>query len=326
MEPVAEGTEQTAQRIAPLATLPLFFKLEGRRVLVAGGNEPALWKCELLAAAGASVEVVSEFFCEGFDGLRNECIRRVHRAWTVSDLDGAAIAIGAMTQDDEAAAFAAAARGRGIPVNVIDRPRFCDFQFGAIANRSPLIIAVSTNGAAPVLGQAVRSQVEAMLPENIGNWVEAAARWRQALEDQGMSGRERRAFWRRFARVAMQEGARLPLDTDFGRLQGEDDVATAVDLIEVGSGGPDQLTLGAVRALKAADAVACEGSIAAGVLDFARREATRTTVSADDASEIEGLVKQGRRVALLIGKGGGSDLINALRAKGVAIRFVPVAT
>ena len=89
------------------------------------------------------------------------------RAWTAPDLSGAAIAVAECDNDDEAARFAAAARAAGVPVNVIDRPAFCDFAFGAIVNRSPLVIGISTDGAAPVFGQAIRAKIEALIPKRL---------------------------------------------------------------------------------------------------------------------------------------------------------------
>ena len=86
--------------------------------------------------------------------------------------------IGAFEDDAEADAFAAAARAAGVPVNVIDKPAFCDFSFGAIVNRSPLVIGISTDGAAPVFAQAIRAKLEALLPQGFARWAAAAARWR----------------------------------------------------------------------------------------------------------------------------------------------------
>ena len=71
----------------------------------------------------------------------------------------------------------------GVPVNVIDKPKFCDFAFGAIVNRSPLVIGISTDGAAPVFGQAIRAKLEAMLPQGFSGWADAARRWRDARQD-----------------------------------------------------------------------------------------------------------------------------------------------
>ncbi len=107
--------------------------------------------------------------------------------WSAKDLEDAAVAIGAFEDDESAAAFAAAARAAGVPVNVIDKPAFCDFSFGAIVNRSPLVIGISTDGAAPVFAQAIRAKLEALLPKGFADWAAAAARWRSALKLAGLS-------------------------------------------------------------------------------------------------------------------------------------------
>ena len=181
-------------------------------MVVAGGSEAALWKAELLAATGAYVDVYADETAEGFQELARVAPRGTLalnlRRWQPDDLNGAALAIGAITDNAEAAAFAAAARAAGVPVNVIDRPEFCDFQFGAIVNRSPLVVAISTDGAAPALGQAVRSLIQSLLPESLARWVDAAKSWRQQGERLGATMAERRGFWDRFAdlRCAMLRG------------------------------------------------------------------------------------------------------------------------
>ena len=151
----------------PLATLPVFLKLSGKRAVLVGGTEPAAWKAELLAAAGARVDVYAPEFSDEFAHLSEHppagSVTLNHRHWQADDLTGAAIAIGAISDDEEAARFVDAARAAGVPVNVIDRPAFCEFQFGAIVNRSPLVVAISTDGAAPVFGQAIRSRFEALM-------------------------------------------------------------------------------------------------------------------------------------------------------------------
>ena len=130
---------------------------------------------------------------------------------------GAAIAIGAFEDDESAAAFAAAARAAGVPVNVIDKPAFCDFSFGAIVNRSPLVIGISTDGAAPVFAQAIRAKLEALLPQGFAAWAAAAARWRNAVKASGLSFAGRRKFWQLFTAHAVtnpgQRRRRRPTST-----------------------------------------------------------------------------------------------------------------
>src|SRR5438552_13986301 len=191
-------SEMEPARMSPLARLPLFFALEGRRAVVAGGTPAAAWKAELLSAAGAEVEVYASEPCAELLALAAAPPRGtifIHRrAWHVDDIRGAAVAIGACDNDEDAARFAAAARAAGVPVNVIDKPTFCDFAFGAIVNRSPLVIGVSTDGAAPVFGQAIRAKLEALIPFGFSRWAEAARRWRKNMQSSGLSFSGRRRF------------------------------------------------------------------------------------------------------------------------------------
>jgi len=182
-------SETRPGRMEPLARLPVFLALDGKRAVLAGGSAAAAWKAELLSAAGARVDVYTAEVSDDMAAIVAEPPRgavTVHaRAWTPGDLAGAAVAIGAFDDDDAASAFAAAARAAGVPVNVIDRPAFCDFAFGAIVNRSPLVIGISTDGAAPVFAQAIRAKLEAMLPQGFAAWAAAAQRWRAAVKTSG---------------------------------------------------------------------------------------------------------------------------------------------
>jgi len=330
-------------RIEAMATLPVFFKLGSKRAVVAGGSEAALWKTELLAATGASVDVYADALAEGFHDLvaspPSGTIALRRRRWGPADLNGAAIAVGAMTDDAEAAAFAAAARASGVPVNVIDRPEFCDFQFGAIVNRSPLVISVSTDGAAPVLGQAIRSLVESLLPEGLARWVDAAKSWRQQGDRLGGTMAERRGFWNRFTDLAMHDAARPPTDADLRQLLASvaDSAHRRVTIISIGRVDADALTLGAVRALRAADSIFYDAGVPAAVLGFARREAERRVVTgtlsgrAASAVEIAGAITAGaagrkRVVWLKIADGSNIGSVtedaDALRAAGLLVDII----
>src|SRR3954468_6759037 len=101
-------TQAEPGRIAPLSVLPVFYRLNGKRAVVAGQSAGAAWKAELLAAAGAAVDVYAPVACDELDEVcaRNERrIRRIARAWTASDVAGAAIAVADSRDDDEAQAF-----------------------------------------------------------------------------------------------------------------------------------------------------------------------------------------------------------------------------
>jgi len=342
-------------RIAPLAVLPIFFDLRGKRAVVIGGGEPATWKIELLAAAGAQIDVFAEEVCEELStflaapssgrpkGQTVEgevktvnSITLHRRPWTPSDLTGAALAIADIESDAEAHAFIAAAKAAAVPYNVIDRPEFCQFQFGAIVNRSPVVVGISTAGAAPILGQAVRRRIETVLPQTLSLWAQLAAKVRDTVMERLEAGPQRRAFWERLAENAF--GSRAP-DA------GDQDVAFAarpptgrVTLVGAGPGDADLLTIKAVRALQSADVILFDDLVSSEVLELARREAKRMLVgkraqrescAQEDINEMMlTLARQGKHVVrlksgdpMIFGRAG--EEIEMLENHGIAVSVVP---
>jgi uroporphyrin-III C-methyltransferase/precorrin-2 dehydrogenase/sirohydrochlorin ferrochelatase len=338
-------------RLGRLARLPVFFALAGKRALVAGGGAAAAWKAELLSAAGACVEVFSEelsaeMLQTAAASAGGEIVLH-RRVWSEADLTGAAIAVGAFEDDAAAAAFAAAARAAGVPVNVIDKPAFCDFSFGAIVNRSPLVIGVSTDGAAPVFAQAIRAKLEGMLPRGFTAWAAAAARWRDDVRATGLPFAGRRKFWHLFTAHAMTRAEREPGQADFDSFIAQvKGLGAAVDsgsvtLVGAGPGDPELLTLRAVRALQSADVILFDDLVSRDVLDFARREARKMLVGKTGygpsckQKEINALMvslaKQGKRVVRL--KGGdplifarAAEEIAACKAANIVLEVVPGIT
>lgn len=344
-------SESRPARMAKLARLPVFFALSGKRVVLAGGSHAAAWKAELMSASGARVEVYADEFSDemravALDPPDGEIVL-VERPWTPADMTGAAMAIGAFEDDGEAAVFAAAARAAGVPVNVIDKPAFCDFAFGAIVNRSPLVIGISTDGAAPVFAQAVRAKLEALLPNGFAAWAAAASRWRDKVKATGLSFAGRRKFWQVFTAHAVTHAEAAPSESDFDRFVTEvRGLGAAVDsgtvtLVGAGPGDPELLTLRAVRALQSADVILFDDLVSRGVLDFARREARKMLVGKtgfgpsckqDDINALMvSLAKQGRRVVRLKGGdplifGRAGEELDACEAAGITAEIVPGIT
>jgi uroporphyrin-III C-methyltransferase / precorrin-2 dehydrogenase / sirohydrochlorin ferrochelatase len=122
--------ETKLPRLRALSRLPVFLALGGKRAVLAGGSPAAAWKAELLSASGAHVDVYAVEACDDLLQLAVDPPRGTItincRAWSPEDLKEAAVAIGAFDDDEGAAAFASCARAAGVPVNVIDRPAFCD--------------------------------------------------------------------------------------------------------------------------------------------------------------------------------------------------------
>lgn len=343
--------EQKPPRMESLARLPLFFALTGKRALVAGGSAPAAWKIELLSASGARVDVYAE--APGDEVLALAALPPrgpvvLHRrGWQEDDFNGAAIAIGACDDEHDAARFSSAARAWGVPVNVIDKPDFCDFAFGSIVNRSPLVIGISTDGAAPVFAQAVRAKLEAMIPQGFARWADAARRWRGPLKSSGLSFAARRRFWQIFTGLAVRNPDHDPQQSDFSALlavtQAEGEIVErgCVMLVGAGPGDPELLTLRAVRAMQSADVILFDDLVSPQVLDFARREAKKMLVGkaghgpACKQSDINALMvalaRNGKRVVRLKGGdpmifGRAGEEIDACRQAGIIVEVVPGIT
>lgn len=330
-------------RMAPLAVLPVFFNLCGRRAIVAGNGPAAAWKAELLAAAGAEVSL---FAPEPEDALtalaaQEARVALIRRPWRRGDFAGAALAVADVDDAEAARVFHAAAGAAGVPCNVIDRPEYCDFQFGTVVNRSPVVIGISTAGAAPVLGQAIRRRIEAILPADIGRWAAAAKALRARLAKAVADPLRRRIIWSRFAdRVfaSRTQGGGEPCLDD---LLVSDDEPAGVTLVGAGPGSTEFLTFAAVRALQLADVVLYDALVGHDVLDLARREAERIDVGKragrhscqqdEIIARMIGLARAGKRVVRLKSGdpmifGRAAEEIDGLREAGIHVDVVPGIT
>ena len=224
----------------------------------------------LVLAEEISAEMIAVAAAQG------RAITIERRPWTPADLAGKAVAVGAL-EGEAAAAFRAAARDAGVIVNVIDQPAHCDFTFGTIVNRSPVVIGISTDGAAPVLAQAIRRRIEVLIPETLAGWARAAKRLRQSVAERLPSAAARRAFWERFVDLAFAEdpgrNAETRLLAEIDRVAARQPKGGRVTLVGVGPGDVELLTIKAVRALQQADVIIFDDRVSDAVLALARREA-----------------------------------------------------
>ncbi len=303
--------------IGPLASLPLFHSLAGRKAVVMGSSAGADWKAELLTSAGAHVV-------------------RLRDGWSESDLEGATIAVADLAGTETECAFSQAARRVGALVNIIDQPELSDVRFGTIVNRSPVVIGISTDGTAPML---IRSRLEAILPRGISAWAKAAGSWRPRLKQQAGEFSERRAFWQRFVAAAWAAPDHEPGESDFEALKaGELKPAGRVTLVGAGPGDPELLTLKAVQALQNSTVVLHDQLVGPGILELARREARRIAVGKTGhgpsckQSDINQLMVElalsGENVVRLKGGdplvfGRATEEIGACQAAGVEVSVVP---
>ncbi len=344
--PPDEDEEDRGSLMRGLACLPVFFSLAGKRVVLAGGSNAVLWKAELCQAAGARVDVFSPDPCSGLVALARRCpaVALVSRRIEHEDFRSAALAVVEAESAAEAAEFQAAAHAAGVAVNVIDKPQFSDFQFGAIVDRSPLVIGISTDGGAPVLAQAIRGRLEALLPREIKLWAQTAMAWREKLKLLDTPSKTRRRFWELFSRKALAAKNR-PVEADLAMLLAEAEAGTpaagSVALVGAGPGDPELLTLKALRALQSADVVLYDDLVAPAIVDMARREAEKIPVGKRGykpscrqdhiVARLVSLASQGKRVVRLKGGdpmifGRADEEIAALRAAGIPIEIIPGVT
>jgi len=334
--------------------LPVFLKLSGRAAVVVGGGRIAARKVELLRRSGARVTVVSPELDQELEILaRIGGLRHVPALFKAAHLDGAVIAIAATGIAAVNAAVSAAAQERGIQVNVVDDPQASTFIFPAIIDRSPLIVAVSSGGRAPVLARRIREHIEALLPARLGALARFLGERRQAVR-RVLSHAARRPFWERVVRGLVgarllagdEVGAGVAFERELRTSRLTDSSATGERglgecyLIGAGPGDPDLLTLRALQLLQQADVILYDRLVPSSVLERARREAVRVFVGKEAGAHTsqahinELLVRyaqSGLRVARL--KGGdplifarGGEEIEALAAHAIPYIVVPGIT
>jgi uroporphyrin-III C-methyltransferase/precorrin-2 dehydrogenase/sirohydrochlorin ferrochelatase len=314
--------------------LPLFHKLRGSPVLVVGGGEIALRKSRLLADAGAVLKVVApEIGTELRELIHSSGGEQVLRGYGESDLDGCVLVIAATDDETLNAQVSHDAHKRCVPVNVVDAPALCSVIFPAIVDRSPLVIAVSSGGDAPVLARLIRAKIETWIPPTYGHLAGLAARFRHQIKNLFPNVQQRRAFWEDVfqgpiadRQLAGQgaEAERLlqaKIDGDAPSAAGE------VYLVGAGPGDPD--------------VVLYDRLVAPAILELCRRDADRVYVGkqrADHAlpqdqinQQLVTLAKQGKRVLRLKGGdpfifGRGGEEIEELAAHGIPFQVVPGIT
>ena len=331
--------------------LPVFIALNGKRVIFAGGSRALSWKAELILAGGAELEIFSPSPCPELQQLaeRHKTLSLILRDIEPADFNAATLAI-AEAASEEAAALQVAARTHSVPINIIDKPEFSDFQFGAIVERSPLMIGISTAGLAPKLSQAIRGFIEAFLSRDIPFWLQEAQHWRQSLVKLEVPSKTRLLFWGLFAQRALtlrRPPQKDELATLFAKARSEsmnppnEPASGSVALVGAGPGDPDLLTLKALRALHSADVILHDDLVTPAILEMARREAEKIPVGKRGykpscrqdhiVSQMVALALAGKRVVRLKGGdpmifGRANEEIAALREAGIPVEVVPGVT
>ena len=332
-----------------METFPIFLKLKSRRCVVIGGGEVAARKVSMLLKAGAAVEVVSPQLCPVLTELYAAAkLMHINAQFATVHLDGACLVIAATDDDDVNQQISLAAGQKNILVNVVDAPELCSFIMPSIVDRSPIVIAVSSGGAAPVLARQLRSRLETMIPATYGRLASLAADFRETVKQRFNSLQARRIFWEEVfdgpiaeqvfsgqesaARKALQQALSDELKVTH---RGE------VYLVGAGPGDPDLLTFRALRLMQQTDVCVYDKLVSPEVMSLVRRDAEMVYVGkARDQhtlpqEEINALLvklaSEGKRVLRLKGGdpfifGRGGEEIESLMAQGIPFQVVPGIT
>ena len=328
--------------------LPLFHVLRGRRALLVGGGEVALRKARLLDSAGAVLRVVApQVHSELRELVEQGGGELLERRYAEADLGDCVLAIAATDDEPLNAQVSRDAHARGVPVNVVDAPALCSVIFPAIVDRSPLLLAVSSGGDAPVLARLLRARLETWIPATYGQLAGLASRFREAVKQRLPDLQQRRQFWEEVFQGPVTERMLAGQPAEAERLladkleNGQAEARGEVYLVGAGPGDPDLLTFRALRLMQQADVVLYDRLVAPAILELCRRDADRLYVGkrrADHAvpqdeinRKLVELAKQGKRVLRLKGGdpfifGRGGEEIDELAANGIPFQVVPGIT
>ena len=331
--------------------LPVFLELDGKAAVVVGGGAAAARRAEHLVRAGARVTTFATSLTDDFRELIDAPnFRHEARDPRPRDFKGSTLCFVAVEDERLAAEARAAAKGAGALVNVADRPQLCDFIMPSIVDRSPLVIAISTGGASPILGRMLKARLESSIPAAYGRLADLMGGFRGAVAKAIASPIMRRRFWETVLEGPIAEralsgdenAASAELARAIGR-QAENAAAPRgeVYLVGAGPGDPDLLTFRALRLMQKADVVLYDRLTNPNVINLVRREAERIYVGkqpedhelpqGDISALMVKLAKEGKRVLRLKGGdpfmfGRGGEEIEALAAEGIPFQVCPGIT
>lgn len=332
-----------------MKTFPMFLALSGRRVVIAGGGEQAAQKTRLMLKTEADITVCApQLEPELADLVRKGQVLQDTRRVTVQSFDRCALVFVATGCPGADAALHGVAKAAGVTVNVVDQPHLCDALTPSIVDRDPIVVAIGTEGTAPVLARQIKTKVEQMLEPRLGDLAALAGRLRGEAA-MHLGPRKRRDLWRWVfsgpVRRQHAEGAEraavaaLKTAIHTGSF-GADDLGS-VALVGAGPGSADLITLRGVQRLQEADVIYYDRLIDPGLLELARRDAERIYVGKAPGCHawpqerisqmLVSAAQRGQRVVRLkCGDTGifgrAAEELAALRCAGVPVEIVPGVT
>ena len=328
---------------------PVFVKLTDQDCLVIGAGEIAARKIDLLARAGAKITVIANQISHHVSSLEATCrLTILQKAFNPTDVRGFRLVISATDNKETNFAVAKAAEEQNILVNVVDNPALCSFIFPAIIDRSPIVAAVSSGGAAPVLARLLRAKIETIIPPAYGKLAHLAESYRDDVKKHIKEPAQRRIFWENIFQGSVAELVFAGNEKDAEQklqqtLTEQKNTITQgeVYLIGAGPGAPDLLTFRALRLMQQADVIVYDHLVSPEIIDMARRDSEKIYVGKERHKHtlpqesintlLADLAKAGKRVVRLKGGdpfifGRGGEEIETLMQQGINFQVVPGIT
>ena len=329
--------------------LPIFINIRKKPCIVIGGGDIALRKINILLKAQAKVDCLSPSFSRDIKNLSKDGhITLINKSFDQTDIKDYSIIIAATDDSSVNSSISAIAQVKKIPVNVVDSPELSSFIMPSIVDRSPLIIAVSSSGKAPVLSRIIRAKLETVIPSAYGILADIAGEYRQKVKNRFSTIKDRRAFWENvFSGVIAEKvfSGRISEAKEDIEKQLNDSVEMElgeVYLVGAGPGDPDLLTFKALRLIQQADVVLYDRLVSKGVMELVRRDSEliyvgkkggsdKSTKQVDINDQLVELAKSGKRVCRLKGGdpfifGRGGEEIESLSEHGIPFQVVPGIT
>jgi len=260
--------------------LPIFVATTAHRIVVAGEGQLAEAKCRAVLKTAAIVTLFSAAPTQAMRDWANQGHLTLEtRPCAAADFEGVRLVYAASEDQSTNKQLAQWARQAGAWVNVLDEPDQCDFITPAVVDRDPVVVAIGTEGTAPVLARQIKADVEAMLPQHLGRLARAAQSFRQRVSESLSPGRPRRQFWKHFFKLELPhaETSEQELALSLQSLLSQHEKLTPpegrIAFVGAGPGDPELLTMKARRLIHEADVVVYDRLVGSEVLELARREA-----------------------------------------------------
>jgi uroporphyrin-III C-methyltransferase/precorrin-2 dehydrogenase/sirohydrochlorin ferrochelatase len=341
--------DQSRKREILMQFLPIFLNIRAQNCLLVGGGDVAFRKAVLLDRAGARVRVVAPVITPELQalviaGAGELCVRKFQE----TDLDGVFLVVAATNDEAVNALVSVAARMRGLPVNVVDKPSLCSFIVPAIVDRSPVVIAISSGGASPILTRKLKEKLETMIPAAYGRLAVILGSYRSRVKTVIADFKRRTRFWEALLSGPLSEIVLAGKESEARRyieqqLSQSDAIPVRgeVYLVGVGPGDPDLLTLKALRLMQEADVVLFDRLVSKEIMARVRPDAQKINVGKERSNHpvpqeainemLVRLALEGRKVLRLKGGdpfifGRGGEEIDKLTDAHIPFQVVPGIT